>query len=237
VNSSTGTCTIATTKHTAKLTEQRGGDGITGQEWDGREMVEGRQGGGCMPPPACSCTLLPGKWRGSRVAGAKGNQDPHCMLVCPWVLQIAQIINQIQCTLQKLSHFIVDDNECGLVAVSLTPQWCAPALHGPASSLISHINHLGAAQKSASESTFESSTISLQLQSRHWDDLQRGCLVCIQPEPQSQLLNTQTTPSWNYHLLRTGIVCHEQLILTFKDTVKGLTTDADCDFLYEVWLE
>jgi hypothetical protein len=124
MNSSTGTCTIATTKHTANLTEQPGGDSTTGQGWDGREMVEGRQGRGCMPPPACSCTPLTGKWRGSRVAGAKGNQDPHCMLVCPWVLQIAQILNQIQCTLQKLIKFIVDDNKCGLVAVSPTPQWC-----------------------------------------------------------------------------------------------------------------
>jgi hypothetical protein len=111
------------TKHTANLTEQPGGDGTTGQGWDSREIVEGRQDSGCMPPPACSCTPLTGKWCGSRVAGAKGNQDPHCMLVCPWALQIAQILNQIQCTLRKLINFIVD--ECGLVAVSLTSQWCA----------------------------------------------------------------------------------------------------------------
>jgi hypothetical protein len=45
----------------------------------------------------------------------------------------AQILNQIQCTLQKLIHFIVDNNECSLVAVSLTPQWCTR------SSLVRHV--------------------------------------------------------------------------------------------------
>ena len=120
---------------------------------------------------------------------------------------------------------------------SMTCPTNKPALHGPASSLMSCINHLGELLKNLPQNLPLNPLQSCYSFGLDTEKISKeGVWFAFNQNLEANFKTHKLPPRGTIIFWERGL-CHEQLILAFKNAVKGLTTDADRDFLHEVWLE
>ena len=109
--------------------------------------------------------------------------------------------------------------------------------NGPPAELISRINHLGSLLENLPVTIPQASRESrygFGLDAEHvveegpWFAFNQNLEVCFK---------THKIPRGGTIIFRERGSCFNDLIKMFKDTVKRLTKDTECEFLREVWLE